>query len=124
MSIDLRAAGRDTWIAVAGGRSIGTVHRMNEFGEHYAKRTDGSRVASPGCTVNIYYDRDEAAQALLANANGDGLTGQRVRLPDGRTGRVTIVDDRAGRKSATVLGRLDDGSDAFSARAIDVQVIG
>jgi hypothetical protein len=61
----IRAAGRDTWVVVHDGRSIGTVHRMNEFGEHYAKRADGSRVAARGCTVNIYYDRDEAARALV-----------------------------------------------------------
>lgn len=58
-----------------------------------------------------------------AQRNGYGLMGERVLLPDGRIGRVSVVDDRAGRESATVLGRVDNDHTAFSERAIDVEVI-
>ena len=78
-------------------------------------RAEARRLEARLARVNAMSARDEARR------NGYGLTGKRVRLPDGRTGRVSVVDDRAGRESATVLGRLDDGTDAFSARAIDVE---
>jgi hypothetical protein len=73
--------------------------------------------ADPQIRGQIAMDADEARR------NGYGMTGKHVRLPDGRTGRVTVVDDRAGRESATALGRLDNADDAFSARVIDLEVM-
>jgi hypothetical protein len=39
--------------------------------------------------------------------------GDRVRLPDGRTGTVTVISDRAGRRSEGALGRLDPGQPSY-----------
>jgi hypothetical protein len=35
--------------------------------------------------------------------------GDRAWLPDGSQGTITLIDDRAGRRSATALGRADNG---------------